>query len=475
MKSSILFFFLSLSANIIFATDLKISNIELHIHRDTNYAPRVKVNVEWENAWHNAKNFDGVWLFVKFETLSGRTRHAKIAQAGHQVVHNPMDVKTRFEVGDKQTGLFLTPDQNHRGRVSWTIEIHLDRSNFDNVNVRNLECKVYGIEMVYIPEGSFTLGDPSDAAYQKHALYQVKANGERGLYSINSENQIIEIGKEPNMLYYEINTQIYQGDQQGVLASHFPKGYKAFYCMKYELQQGQYAQFLNSISDSQTHHRANFGGRDYYKNRGSIYFDRKQEIYKAEKPQRPCNYITWDDAMAFADWAGLRPMTELEFTKACRGPERPKPNEFPWGTNSKSALQRGVNLNNDLVMFNGMDESQLTEQNRAIFGASYYWVMDLAGSLWEKVVTIGDEKGRAFKGNHGDGRLTGMGFANEESWPKGFDEGGYGYRGGGYYYHGQNYSDFNPHSPIAFRPYGAWAGGNRSIAYSTRFVRTATP
>ncbi len=59
------------------------------------------------------------------------------------------------------------------------------------------------------------------------------------------------------------------------------------------------------------------------------------------------------------------------------------------------------------------------------------------------------------------------------SWPKGFDEGGYGYRGGGYYTHGRNYHGFNPHSPIAYRRYGAWSGGNRFIAYSTRFVRTA--
>ena len=31
------------------------------------------------------------------------------------------------------------------------------------------------------------------------------------------------------------------------------------------------------------------------------------------------------------------------------------------------------------------------EKNKNVFGGSYYWVMDLSGSLWERVVTIGDE------------------------------------------------------------------------------------
>ena len=456
------------------ASDLKISNIEFQLDKDTTITPRVKMNIEWNNAWHNNRNKDGVWIFIKFNTTSGWYRHAKIAKDGHQIIDNPKNIKGHFETGDNQAGLFLALDQNHRGKVNWTIEVLLDRKSIEQVNFWQSQCKVYGIEMVYIPQGEFVLGDPGEAAMEHYAFYQSKGDGEKGgLYKIASESQAIKVGPEAGSLYYQVKTQAYQGDQKGTIPAAFPKGFQAFYCMKYELTQGQYVDFLNSISNDQTYHRANFNGRDYYKNRGSIYFDRQSEKYVAESPNRPCNYITWDDAMAYADWAGLRPMTEFEFTKASRGPEEPIAGEYPWGTASKAKLQRGVDLNDELVMFNEMDESELTNQNREVFGASYYWVMDLAGSLWEKVVTIGDEKGRAFTGNHGDGRVNGMGFANEDGWPKGFDEGGYGYRGGGYYYHGRNYHGFNPHSPIAFRPYGAWSAGNRSIAYSTRFVRTS--
>ena len=99
--------------------------------------------------------------------------------------------------------------------------------------------------------------------------------------------------------------------------------------------------------------------------------------------------------------------------------------------------------------------------------------MDLAGSLGEKCVSIGHPIGRAYTGSHGDGVLSADGMVNPD-WPKGIkEEGGYGYRGGGYYEHGKTYSAYNPHSPIAYRPYAAWSGGKRSIAYSQRYVRTA--
>jgi formylglycine-generating enzyme required for sulfatase activity len=209
----------------------------------------------------------------------------------------------------------------------------------------------------------------------------------------------------------------------------------------------------------------------YYEQRGSIFFDGSK--YVAKFPNRPCNFISWDDAMAYADWACLRPMTELEFTKAARGIENPLPNALPWGTNSKEKVQRIVDEKGDLVFANGVNESGLNDNNREIFGASYYWVMDLAGSLWERVITIGDEKGRNFTGLHGDGQLSGYGSANVANWPAGIEEaGGFGFRGGGFYTHDRSYHEFNPYSPVSYRMYGSWSGGGRVEAYGSRFVKT---
>lgn len=162
------------------------------------------------------------------------------------------------------------------------------------------------------------------------------------------------------------------------------------------------------------------------------------------------------------------------FTKAARGPNPPPPHEFPWGTASLDALARVVGPDDELIMTNGWDESRLTEATRPAFGASYYWVMDLAGSVWERVITIGQPDGRAFTGSHGDGRLHERARADNEDWPHDFrGKEGHGYRGGGFYDQGRSVSDFNPYSPVAYRRFGGWAGSYPYRAYGFRCARTA--
>ena len=46
--------------------------------------------------------------------------------------------------------------------------------------------------------------------------------------------------------------------------------------------------------------------------------------------------LSWPDLCAYADWAALRPMTELEYEKACRGPNNPVLGEYAWGNTSIS-------------------------------------------------------------------------------------------------------------------------------------------
>ena len=196
--------------------------------------------------------------------------------------------------------------------------------------------------------------------------------------------------------------------------------------------------------------------------------------YVASSPARPANRVSWEDGIAFADWAGLRPMTELEFTKAARGPSPPIAHEYPWGTAAKDQLKRVMQPDDDLASGGEADEARLSDATRAALGASFYWVMDLAGSVWERAVSIGQPRGRAFTGTHGDGRLTNYGSATNGDWPRGDEApGGYGYRGGGYYEQGMADGAFNPYSPIAYRRFGAWGQAPRSLAYGFRAVRTA--
>jgi formylglycine-generating enzyme required for sulfatase activity len=458
------------------ASDLTISNLELIHNRDTSKDLRVKLDLRWRHAWRNEKNHDAAWIVVKFLQGDNGYRHALLAERGHIVLRNNLNDASQpaIKVANDRVGCFIYPSAPHRGPVDWTIQVALDTALLAQrgFSIYNARVAVYGVEMVYIPAGAFTLGDPDTTALRFGAFYRADGAGKfAGLFKITAEKIAIDIGKEKDALYYRAD-EGYEGDQSGPLPPEFPKGHQAFYVMKYELTQGEYAAFLNALSGEQSQLRANFGGKGYYQKRGAIRME--NGVYVAASPKRPCNFLSWDDACAFVDWIGLRPMTELEFAKACRGPGAPLAHEYPWGSSSKDQLARVIDEHDELVMSNGMNEGELTDKNREVFGASYFWVMDLAGSLWERVITVGHPLGRAFVGSHGDGRLNYYGFANNADWPKGDTEiGGFGFRGGGFYEHRQAYSEFNPHSPIAYRRFGAWAGGNRTQAYGSRFVRTA--
>ena len=437
---------------------------------------RVPVKVSWKNAWRNARNHDAVWLFVKVRGGPvGPWRHARLSSsvpgANTRIVCEP---------STDHVGTFCRPSATYRGDVSGDVMLEIDPASLAE-NLRSsaaLEAHASGIEMVYVPDGPFSVGDRDTASVAHSAFYRSTATGGHGgPFRITSE-AAIRVAPEADALYYPATYPQYEGDRAGPVPAEFPKGTRAFYIMKYEISQGEYAEFLNMIGHYAASFRAPLGGIEYAPERGSIRIDGGS--YVATKPHRPANQMSWDDGTAFADWAGLRPMTELEFTKAARGPVDPVVSDYPWGTSSKAGLLRRVGPDDDLVQTGAADESRLADSTREVLGASYFWVMDLAGSVWERAVTIGHPRGRAFRGTHGDGMLRDYGVATNEDWPLGDHEaGGYGYRGGGHYERERERArsatarELNPHSPVEWRNYGSWGGGPRGVAYGFRAVRTA--
>lgn len=459
-------------APVLLATDLSIENIRAVYRPDVSPdEAKVIFDIHWKNSWRNAKNHDAIWVFFKLD--GSYNNHSKIKPNGHRVLLNRITGAPvpQLEVSPDSLGFFIYPSGNYRGDMNLKLEISLDQGRpFDGRRLQG-NFKVHGIEMVFIPEGSFTLGNPDEPAIEKAAFYRSDAAGNpAGPFAIHSE-AAVPVGPNAEELYYWSENALYNGDQQGPIPADFPKGYRSFYIMKYELTQGQYAAFLNHLPEGWTYVRSPIGGRNYYDHRGGIRL--VNGAYVADNPHRPMNYVSFTDGLAFADWAALRPITELEYEKAARGPGTPLPGEFVWGTDNYDQLERYVHADSELILANGRRESELTDATRAVFGASYYWVMDLSGSVWEKVITVGNPVGRRFQGTHGDGNLQ-FGYATNADWPSSDDEvGGFGYRGGGYYEIGRKYDDFNPHSPIGYRYYGAWSGGPRSIAYGFRGGRTA--
>ena len=57
--------------------------------------------------------------------------------------------------------------------------------------------------------------------------------------------------------------------------------------------------------------------------RHSISLDSVEVRYRVSRPDRAYGQGNTTHLISFADWAGLRPMSELEYEKACRGPLPP--------------------------------------------------------------------------------------------------------------------------------------------------------
>jgi hypothetical protein len=135
-------------------------------------------------------------------------------------------------------------------------------------------------------------------------------------------------------------------------------------------------------------------------------------------------------------------MTELEYEKACRGPRKPVPDEFAWGTagiatNEYTVADDGKaderiamnysttagNANYDFTMpdfFGGPARGGVSavpgspmragvfatpDSGRVASGASYWGILELSGNVREQVVAVGHVRGRAFQGTHGAGTL----------------------------------------------------------------------
>jgi hypothetical protein len=263
--------------------------------------------------------------------------------------------------------------------------------------------------------------------------------------------------------------------------------------MKYELSQGAYVDFFNTLTSTQkterdiTGNHATYGGKN---SDGTVYRNTISwttgDASAGTNQYVACNYIAWADLIAFADWAGLRPMTELEFEKACRGTVSAVADEYAWGSttitqaegavqNSGAANETANTTGEGLCNYNGAGTdvgaplrcgfAATSSTTRSQAGAGYYGNMELSGNLWERPVTIGNATGRAFTGTHGDGSLDASGDANATNWP-GTDAVGAGFRGG-------NWITAASYERVSDRINAASTLTSRGTEYGGRCARTS--
>ena len=162
-----------------------------------------------------------------------------------------------IEIAEDRIGFFIYASAKYRGSGRWARTWLSDSAilHEENFNPNDRLIDVFGIEMVQIPPGAYSLGESDTAAsWKKFSFSPSHGNGRAaGLRKVDPEKENLPVGKQAGSLYYDArNRQKSQGDQKGTIPAAFPKGFQAFYIMKYETSQGQYTEFLNSISSGAT-------------------------------------------------------------------------------------------------------------------------------------------------------------------------------------------------------------------------------
>ena len=379
-----------------FASNVAVSDAVLQNKNLGEGTIEIKFTLSQDNTFsgtddNSAAFYDRIWVLVKYWVVGADSE------------------TTGWHHATLTTGGTVTPASDGMGAFCSTGADQVVKWSYatDSVDAQNtVKVKVCAIEMAYIPAGSFVynLGGVGGSTYNN--------------YGAGSQATVSSVSDIPTGA-----------------AAGWPNGYSAFYIAKYEVSQGQYADYLNmlSASDATSRYTGNYDSsrQSVSYTSGNSYGSR----YAADSSDRGQNYLSWDDCRAYASWCGLRPLTEMEFEKAARGGATSSTNVYPWGEagpttttytfdvatisqyytcyNNTSAGPTDVGhyLSGDIV------------RTDAQTGASIYGVTDLSGNLWEHLINCA----HLSVPSDGNGTLTWP-----TSWPDAAS--GKGVRGGSWRY-----------------------------------------
>ncbi len=420
--------------SLLFGNNISLSNVELKNQNQTEGTIMVSFDLSWDNSWRLAQgNWDAAWIFMKYRVGDGAWQHAKLDLEGHltgkgtalEISPGRYNENAPFDaINNPALGSFIYRSETGSGTFAATdIELRWNYAANGIQSAATIDVKLFALEMVYVPTGSFNVGG-TDAE---------SGNTFTPTTIFTADATVIPsgIGKYGGM------EGGYPSGETAPDSSLWPNGYSAFYCMKYEISQQQYVDFLNTLSTTQ---QANLVENPLPAS-GRYGIQESAGVYSTSNPYLACNYLSWADGLAYADWAGLRPMTELEYEKACRGTLQPVTGEYAWGnaslnTASYSLTNSGqyneeISANYSTTAGNasygntfedgplraGIFASNASNTGRMTSGATYWGIMEMSGNVYENCVSLNAAVGRAFLGNNGDGTLASNGSANENSWP----------------------------------------------------------
>jgi hypothetical protein len=389
------------------ANNIQISNISTLSANNT-----IKFDISWENSWRSSilNNWDAAYVFFKYKNVTGQWVSMPLTSVGNVI-------PSSYQANMYPYGALLYRATVGSGTSNiLNVELGIPASQALGI----FDIRGFAIEMVEIPTtNEFFAGD-------------------------GASNNSYPISSIINTSTVTITDPL--STPQSVSLSYLNNGHWNFICMKYELSQGGYRDFLNTLTyNQQVNHivplpnaAANTAAL-YNLNRNSIKIKtpgvapntpavfgcdaNSNAVYDEANDGEwvACNYLNWQDHAAYLAWAGLNPMTEMQYEKVARGIQLPVAGEYAWGnTNvftgspyymtsninqaSETMSNASVSPTGNAQYFNSYDNVGPTRNgvfatatsNRISSGGSFYGVMELSGNLWERVITTANSSGISY-------------------------------------------------------------------------------
>ena len=472
-----------------YGNNIRVKKLSLSDTIRTTKDIKIKFDLSWENSWRDDVNWDAAWIIVKVKRANGSWKHVKLQATGNSIDGNSQNAK--IVVSDDKMGAFIYRSGNGSGNIDLSgIKLAWNYGVDSVANIDSAEIRLFATEMVYVPRGSFAFGDsytPSATnmmmSYSSDRIVPsifknfisadtVKFGRNTPMFTIisdrttpkltvaatnvgpmNTGDQVIIDG-----IYINGLKGIGVTDSEPYKYTSFPVGYKAIYVMKYEVSQGQYTDFLNTtkIYTSGTHlpPGPSLLPVPMSPSQPLVRFsiEKQGENYIVSRPDRAMDYVNGTQLFAFANWSSLRPMTELEFEKAARGPLAPTYNDrangpqeghvMP-GDNSNNVMTTVLKLNgpengseapvisdstkylSNIMNIEGGDGGSgayrvgifaTDKSSRKSSGASYYGIMGLTDNAGEFVVSLSSEVSRSFRDVNGLGENNPNGSPSISHW-----------------------------------------------------------
>lgn len=404
--SLILFIALMQSAN---ANNMLVQNVTTLGNDPVNKTIQVQFDISWDNSWRDAINYDAAWIFMKFKNASGVWQHVQLNQTGFV---NGTGTANTVQVTNDKVGSWLYRTGLGSGTFNSTgMQLQWNYGLSGLTDVTGLEVRVFAVEMVYVPEGEFNCAGAGNRSFS----VAVGTNRQDATFNAPGSNfPVVNNRLSPVLTYNDRNPNAtvslrIKGDagidtnNDGIVDNTtYPIGYSAFYCYKYEMSEQQYADFLNTLTAAQIT-TLGVAGTGITLSNGQ---------YFSSTPNRACVNANAARLLAFADWAGIRPISFTEFNKASYGPLQPVLSQcceyiYPaWGSSGNPSVNLKVNVGDV-----GRAASANSTRNQS--GASYYGILDMTGNAREPLVRL---PYYSFTPQNGNGALNAAGNHDIATW-----------------------------------------------------------